>query len=39
LALDVIEVALFEVQNLLSSAKNMSEQDRMMAWGETGLTA
>jgi hypothetical protein len=35
----VIDVALFEAQNLLSSAKNLSEQDRMTLGGEAGLTA
>jgi hypothetical protein len=32
-------VALLKAQNLLSSAKNLFEQDRMMLGGEAGLTA
>jgi hypothetical protein len=35
----VTDVALFEAQNLLSSAKNLSGEDRMMLGGEAGLTA
>jgi hypothetical protein len=31
-------MALFKAQNLLSSAKNLSEEDKMMLCGEAGLT-
>jgi hypothetical protein len=32
-------MALVKAQNLLSSAKNLPEEDRMMLGGEAGLTA
>jgi hypothetical protein len=35
----VIDVAPVKAQNLLSSAKNLFEQDRMTLGGEAGLTA